>query len=767
MRTSQERRESTRRGWSGPEPTDPERSSPDRSGTAWTGPERRRGWLPRSAFTWRLRWVGQSLARRLRATSAAYLVLLVLVGSVGIASAAAVGATRDEELRLAGLERANAAMLLSMTNAETGVRGYRLTGDREFLEPYDEGRASFPEAMARARAQAVSPDEQRLVERQGAIARQWFADWADPIAASPATDEPVPLADALTQKRTFDAYRAQNQQLATLADQRGRAAVVDAQESQARILTLTALALAGALVAAWVVHARLHRSLVGPLGEVVTVLGRLSAGEHDARADTAAGPTEVRLVASSLNALAAESDRLRTVQAAAEEQQQVAVEISRAVRDRIGTGDPVDEALRRLGEQLGVDRVYVRQIQADDRTEMERQWMRPPLAPLPSATGDAEYDREAAERSRAIYAAMSRWVSHDTSVVPEGENLMPAFVARTGARAAVAVPVGAGPETLGLLAVLQTTAPRRWREHEIALIASVAADLGRALVVSRLLAQQEALVERLQEVDRAKTDFLSTVSHELRTPLTSIAGYLEMVREGDGGDVPPAMDAMLVIVERNAARLRSLIEDLLTLSRIESGAYRVTYEEVALAEIAAVVVQSLRPAAEKGKVTVALEVTQPDALVMADPGQLERAVTNLVSNAVKFTPAGGWVRVATRVVEGSVVLEVADTGIGIPAEEQAQLFSRFFRASNAHEMAIPGTGLGLTIVRSIVEHHAGELRLASRPGEGTTVTVDLPLRAGSRSAAATLAARAAHRASVESLAQHELAVRAPSTIGAR
>lgn len=721
---------------------------------------------PRAAWPRRLERAGQSLSRRLTTTFVAYLLLLVLAAGIGIGASVVVGAKRADELRQGRLKENGTVMMLTMVSAESSVRGYRLTGDRAFLDPYDAAVVQFPRAVDEALASADADDERELIRAQARLGRYWFTDLAAPIVASDGRSAPTP-AEARVFKAVSSRFRALNTSLDELADRQVVMADASAARAETVALLLRVVTLILSVIVAVAVHRRLHRALVTPLEAMVATLGRLTAGHHEARADAGTGPSEVRLVAASLNALAGESDRLRRDQVTAETYQQLAVEVSRAIRDEIVDGDPITEALSRLGAELGADRVYVREIDAEDHTQLERQWMRPPLAPLPPTTGDAAYDRETAERLRTIYAAMSRWVSEDTSVVVEGEHLTRPFVQRTGARAAVAVPVGAGNETLGLLAVVQTTGPRRWDEHEIGLIASVASDLGRALVVSRLLKQQEALVDQLRELDRAKTDFLSTVSHELRTPLTSIAGYLEMVREGDGGDVPPAMDAMLVVVERNAARLRSLIEDLLTLSRIESGAYRVTHEEVCLAETAAMVVQSTRPAAEKGKVTVALEIAQADALVIGDPGQLERAVTNLVSNAVKFTPAGGWVRLATRVAGGRVVLEVADTGIGIPTGEQRQLFTRFFRASNATEQAIPGTGLGLTIVRSIVEHHGGELRLASVVGEGTTVTLDLPLLAGSRSAAATDAARASVAASVASLAHHELAARAPSTVGAR
>jgi signal transduction histidine kinase len=200
-----------------------------------------------------------------------------------------------------------------------------------------------------------------------------------------------------------------------------------------------------------------------------------------------------------------------------------------------------------------------------------------------------------------------------------------------------------------------------------------------------------------------------------------------MLRDLHPGPLTPAQDQMLETVDRNAARLRHLIEDVLTLSKIEAGTFKTVMQPVDLADIVAAAVAALRPAADaKG---LALHCGRPGEglVVSGDPGQLDRLLMNLLSNAVKFTPEGGRIQIGAAAQGAQAVLTVADTGIGIPDRDQKELFSRFFRASNAVDRSIPGTGLGLAIVRTIVDNHGGELKVTSREGKGTTVTARLPL----------------------------------------
>jgi signal transduction histidine kinase len=185
-------------------------------------------------------------------------------------------------------------------------------------------------------------------------------------------------------------------------------------------------------------------------------------------------------------------------------------------------------------------------------------------------------------------------------------------------------------------------------------------------------------------------------------------------------------------VERNAVRLRGMIEDLLVLNKIEASGVQPSLATVPVAGLVASAVEVLRPQAALAEVSLQTAPVDSALMVSVEPRHLERALLNLGSNALKFTPAGGRVEI-TAVGDGDdVVITVADTGIGIPAADLDQLFGRFFRASNATAAAIPGTGLGLAIVRQIIEGHDGELTLESTEGEGTTVRVRLPLASTSR-----------------------------------
>jgi signal transduction histidine kinase len=218
--------------------------------------------------------------------------------------------------------------------------------------------------------------------------------------------------------------------------------------------------------------------------------------------------------------------------------------------------------------------------------------------------------------------------------------------------------------------------------------------------LTRLSAQLGAQNERLLELDRLKDEFVATASHELRTPLTSLSGYLEMSLDPTEGPLSPTRERHLRIVQRNADRLTVLVEQLLFLARADSHPLELDRQPVDLGAILDEVVENTRPAA--GAKTISLLIAADPSLgVLGDRPQLLRVVDNLVANAVKFTPDGGSVRVAARREDDAAVLEVTDTGLGIPAAEQPDLFNRFFRGTNAIEKAVPGSGLGLAISQVI------------------------------------------------------------------
>lgn len=240
------------------------------------------------------------------------------------------------------------------------------------------------------------------------------------------------------------------------------------------------------------------------------------------------------------------------------------------------------------------------------------------------------------------------------------------------------------------------------------------------------LEAERRAVERLKEVDQVKDTFVSAVSHELRTPITSIVGYLEMLEDGTYGDLNRAQVDAVTRVNNNSQRLLGLIDELLTLSRIQDAGLGMVDREVDLVRVVRTACDVVAPAWSDRRLEVTIDLPADEVAFLGDQDMLERVVVNLVGNAVKFTPDGGRVVVSLRVEGNDPVIEVSDTGIGIPVDEQDRLFTRFFRSSNAQEHAIPGSGLGLAIARHIVDMHGGSIAVESEPGVGTAFRVVLP-----------------------------------------
>jgi two-component system OmpR family sensor kinase len=238
---------------------------------------------------------------------------------------------------------------------------------------------------------------------------------------------------------------------------------------------------------------------------------------------------------------------------------------------------------------------------------------------------------------------------------------------------------------------------------------------------------EERVVAQLRRLDRAKDEFMSTVSHELRTPLTSISGYIELFEDGFDDELSPQQRAMLDVVRRNVGRLRVLIENLLTLSSVEADAFPTTFDLVHLDQVVSDAVRDIDRTAARAGVQVRASVPARALPVRGDAAQLARATLDLLGNAVKFSARGGEVVVDLAECDGQAVIRVVDHGIGIPAEELSSLGTRFFRASNAVEAEIAGTGLGLRIVQTIADNHGGRLEVDSEEGRGTTARLAVPL----------------------------------------
>jgi len=231
-----------------------------------------------------------------------------------------------------------------------------------------------------------------------------------------------------------------------------------------------------------------------------------------------------------------------------------------------------------------------------------------------------------------------------------------------------------------------------------------------------------------REIDQVRTEqdvrrqLLADVSHELHTPLTAIRGYVDTLQMRELQLTDADRDRYLAVVSDETERLERLIADLLELARLDAGRLSMKVERVIVPVLLARVLDRHRPAAEAGQVT--LEVVPASVELSADAGRLEQAVSNLVANALRFTPPGGTVRVTADVAADSVAIAVQDTGPGLSAEQQARVFERFYKADQSR--SAHGTGLGLSIVKAIVEAHGGHVSVRSEEGQGSVFTLHLP-----------------------------------------
>ena len=311
----------------------------------------------------------------------------------------------------------------------------------------------------------------------------------------------------------------------------------------------------------------------------------------------------------------------------------------------------------------------------------------------------------------------------------EAQTARAGLLARTQSQ--IVLPIYRDTAVLALL-MLESTQANQWGPDHLAFLQR----LGNHAAIALANAQ---LVEAMRVANQAKSEFVSFVSHELKIPMTSIKGYADLLLSGNFGPINEAQTSFLDTIRNNVNRMSRLVTDLTDVSRLESGQLHLETQPIQLADVIAEVASSTRGQIEEKQQTLVLTV--PDNLpdVWADRTRLAQILTNLVSNAYKYTPENGRITIFAEEmnsvnedaeVQPVVHVSVADTGLGIKDDEQKAIFSKFFRGSDDEALQSPGTGLGLNITKNLVELHDGRIWFESKYREGTTFHFIIPVANG-------------------------------------
>ncbi len=290
---------------------------------------------------------------------------------------------------------------------------------------------------------------------------------------------------------------------------------------------------------------------------------------------------------------------------------------------------------------------------------------------------------------------------------------------KEGIRSVLCVPLMVREQPIGVLR-LYTGEIHRFTEEEIEFLSALASQGAVAIENARTY-------QRLEELEQAKSEFVFTVAHELKAPVAAIQSILRVLLEGYAGEIYEKQKELIARAEKRLISLQSLIRDLLALGALKGALPELKKTEVILNGVIKRIVETVTPEAEEKKITMELELPEKLVTIKGNEEDFERLISNLLENAVKYTPPQGKVQLQLTLGDHELQIMVSDNGIGIPPEALPRIFDEFFRAKNAKEMGQEGTGLGLSLVKHIVERYGGKIEVNSKLGEGSTFKVFLPI----------------------------------------
>nr|MBU1328657.1 GAF domain-containing sensor histidine kinase [Candidatus Omnitrophota bacterium] len=308
----------------------------------------------------------------------------------------------------------------------------------------------------------------------------------------------------------------------------------------------------------------------------------------------------------------------------------------------------------------------------------------------------------------------------------------------------ITAPIAVKDESVGFILMGNTSLHGKVAEGDSELLSIFANQIGTAIESTKLYTELfgshkelerrvterthelEKLNEELKKLNKMKSDFISSVSHELRTPLTSIKGYASILMTGKLGDVLPAQKERLEKIDKHSNSLVHLINNLLDIARIESGKVQMEMKDISIKEMLDSIVDIITPQVKEKNISLKINSKIKFDRIKVDPSQMERVFLNLLSNAVKFTPEKGMVIIEIEEKNDAIQFSIEDTGIGIPSQDIPKVFQEFFRADNALDQKIKGSGLGLSLIKKIIEAHKGKIWFDSELGKGSKFTFTLP-----------------------------------------
>jgi len=309
----------------------------------------------------------------------------------------------------------------------------------------------------------------------------------------------------------------------------------------------------------------------------------------------------------------------------------------------------------------------------------------------------------------------------------DGRDFMLEFMRSIGAQALLMAPMGSGGECQGFIALTRTTAHQPFDALDEATVMTIGRELGAAVVHARLFDQERALVRQLQDLDAYKNRFIATVAHQLKSPLTSILGHIEVLGDAaDGPSVSPEQGRRsLSTMRRSADRIWETVDALLTLTKVQDADRAFVPGEVLLGRLMEECVDVLSVSAGERRITLNLDAVDHDVQAWGVREELEKMVDNLIGNAVKYSPDGGEIALSLSAEGKQLIFECSDRGFGIADDELEHLFDPFYRSADPRKLEVPGTGLGMTIVKAVVDRHGGSIEVESGPNIGSVFRVRL------------------------------------------